>query len=192
MISAALTHLTRELNQSLRRGLADDQDMAVLCHPIGPDGTLVPQAQERLAVFLVHVERDAASGRAPAAKSGSLTRLAQGLPRVDLNLLVMFAANFSGANYAESLKLLEHTVAFFQSRPVFDTQNSPELDRRIDRLQVEMEDLGITDLTNLWGMLGGHYLPSLLYRVRLLRIDSGALLAQPPLVLRPRSTLGAA
>jgi Pvc16 N-terminal domain len=191
MIAAALTHLTRELNQSLRRGLAGDQDLVVLCNPIGPDGQLVPQAQERLAVFLVNVERDAGSGRAPARRSSGLTRMAQGLPRVDLNLLFMVAANFSGANYTESLKLLEHTVAFFQGRPVFDAQNSPELDRRIDRLQVELEDLGITDLTNLWGMLGGHYLPSLLYRVRLLRIDAGALIAQPPLIRRPEAAVGA-
>lgn len=191
MIAAALTHLTRELNQSLRRGLAADQDLAVLCNPIGPDGQLVPQAQERLAVFLVHVERDSASGRAPARRGAGLTRLTQGLPRVDLNLLVMFAANFGGANYAESLKLLSHTVAFFQSRPVFDAQNSPDLDRSLDRLQVELEDLGLTDLTNIWGMLGGHYLPSLMYRVRLLRIDAGALQAQPPLVVRPATSVGA-
>lgn len=187
MIAAALQHLTRELNASLRRGLQLDTDIAVLSHLVGPDGTPVPQAQEKLALFLVNVLRDAAGPRAPTQRAG-ISRLAKGQPPVHLNLMLMAAANFGGSNYAESLKLIAHTVAFFQSRPVFDQQNSPELDRRIERLVVELEDLPTTDLSNLWGILGGHYLPSVLYRVRLLSIDAGLVHEQLPLVLRSGTT----
>ena len=183
MIAAALQHLTRELNASLRRGLALDADIAVLSHLVGPDGAPVPQAQEKLALFLVNVLRDTAAVRAPTQRGG-LSRLAQGQPPVHLNLMLMVAANFGGSNYGESLKLIAHAVAFFQSRPVFDQQNSPEMDRRIERLVVELEDLPTTDLSNLWGILGGHYLPSVLYRVRLLSIDAGLVNEQLPLVLR--------
>jgi hypothetical protein len=189
MIAAALQHLTRELNSSLRRGLGLDADIAVLCHPTGADGMPVPQAQEKLALFLVNVLREPAAARAPVQRGG-MARLAQGHPAVPLNLLLMVAANFSGANYAESLKLIAHTIAFFQSRPVFDAQNSPELDRSIERLVVELEDLPTTDLSNLWGILGGHYLPSVLYRVRLLSIDAGMISEQLPLVLKTADRVG--
>jgi Pvc16 N-terminal domain len=189
MIAEALQHLTRELNQSLRRGLGLDSDVAVLSNLSGPGGSAVPEAQDRLAVFLVHVQRELAGGRVPTRRTG-LTRMTQGQPSVNLNLLVMFAANFSGANYGESLKLVAHTVSFFQARPVFDAQNSPELDRSIDRLVIELEDVSTTDLTNLWGMLGGNYLPSVLYRVRLLRIDAGYVNEQLPLIMQPGAGVG--
>lgn len=187
MIGAALDLLTRELNASLRRGLGLDSDIAVLSAVAGLDGQAVPQAEDRLAVFLVNIERDPAGPRSPTQRSGGLTRMVQGQPAVWLNLLVMFAANFRGANYAESLKLVAHTVAFFQSRPVFEPQNCPGMDRGIARLVLDLESLSISDLTNLWGVLGGQYLPSVLYRVRLLRIDAGMVDSQLPLVMRSES-----
>jgi hypothetical protein len=187
MIGATLDLLTRELNASLRRGLGLDGDIAVLSAVVGLDGQAVPQAEDRLAVFLVNIERDAAGPRSPVQRGGGLNRLMQGQPAVWLNLLVMFAANFRGANYAESLKLIAHTVAFFQSRPVFEPQNCPGMDRDIARVVLDLESLSINDLTNLWGMLGGHYLPSVLYRVRLLRIDAGLVDSQVPLVMRSDS-----
>jgi len=105
---------------------------------------------------------------------------------VCLNLMLMFAANFSGSNYPEALKFISSTIAFFQSRPLFDHQNTPELDPRIDKLALDIENLGIGDLSNLWGMLSGKYLPSVLYRVRLITIDAGQLNAQLPLVRQPQ------
>jgi hypothetical protein len=185
MIAAAITQIAKELNQWLRRGLETSEDLVVVSNLVGVDGTVVPQATDRLVVFLVNVERDPALARAPARQVVGLGRIGTGLPPVHLNLLVMFAANFSGSNYPEALKLISNTVAFFQSRPVFDHHNTPGLDRDIDRLVLELEDLNTTDLTNLWGMLTGHYLPSVLYRVRLLQIDSAHLADQLPPVLRP-------
>jgi hypothetical protein len=99
--------------------------------------------------------------------------------------MVMFAANFSGSNYPEALKFLSSTVAFFQGRPLFNHQNTPELDRRIDKLTLEIENLSVSDLSNLWGMLSGKYLPSVLYRMRMVNIDANQLTAQIPRVAQP-------
>ena len=97
----------------------------------------------------------------------------------------MYVANFTGVKYPEALKLLSFTAAFFQGRPMFDQQNTPGLEPGIDRLTVELENLSIADLGNLWGILGGRYLPSLVYRMRMLVIDSERLEAQVPRVLEP-------
>jgi hypothetical protein len=104
---------------------------------------------------------------------------------VHLNLLVMFAANFGGSNYPEALKFLSSTVSFFQSRPLFNHQNAPDLDRRIDKLTLEIENLSLSDLSNLWGILSGKYMPSVLYRMRLVSIDASQINALLPRIAQP-------
>ena len=47
------------------------------------------------------------------------------------------------------------------------------------------ENLSIADLGNLWGVLGGRYVPSVLMRARMVVIDSSQLTAQIPAVTRP-------
>jgi Pvc16 N-terminal domain len=84
----------------------------------------------------------------------------------------MFTANFSGGNYAEGLKFLSSTVAFFESMPAFTHDNAPDLDRRLERLTLAIENLSFADLSHVWGAIGSSYLPSVLYRMRLIRIDA--------------------
>ena len=90
----------------------------------------------------------------------------------------MVAAHFSAANYPEALKILSKVVEFFQARPVFDHHNSPSLDRGIHKLVIDIENLSLSDQALLWGSLGGRYLPSVLYRIRMVAIDSGAVHGQ--------------
>jgi len=108
---------------------------------------------------------------------------------VHLNLLVMFAANVGGATYREALKLIEHTIRFFQSRSVFTPLNTPGWIRGSISLTLEIENLSTTDLSNLWGVMGGRYVPSVLYRVRLIEIDGEELQAQPRRVSRTRTSV---
>ncbi|MCB1830920.1 MAG: DUF4255 domain-containing protein, partial [Gammaproteobacteria bacterium] len=106
-----------------------------------------------------------------------------------LNLSLMFAANFSGGNYPEALKGISATLRFFQMTPVLDHQNTPELDRRIDRLALEIENLDIQQLSNLWGILSTRYLPSVLYKVRMITIDADAVKSELHLINEPRPSI---
>lgn len=105
-----------------------------------------------------------------------------------LNFYVMFAGNFSGNNYMESLKFISNTISFFQRHPVFDHDNTPDLDPRIDKLVLDIQNLTIADLGNLWGILSGRYLPSILYKVRLAAFDSDDVMTQVPTVTDARTT----
>ena len=75
----------------------------------------------------------------------------------------MMSANFGAGNYAEALKTISQAISFFQQQAVFDRQNSPGLDSRIEKLILDMENLKIPDLNNLWSLMGGRYLPSAFY-----------------------------
>ncbi len=167
MINNIIAQLAQHLNQALKRQANADDDLVVVCNLYQPDGTVVEQATNKLNVFLVNMERDGMAS--PAMRNPNMVRRAS--PPVGLNLMVMFAANFSGSHYAQALTLLSGTVEFFQRQPVFTQQNMTGLDPRVDKVTVEILDLGLADLSRLWSMFGGRHMPSVLYRVRGLVFD---------------------
>lgn len=191
MIAAAITGIAGQLNQSLRRSFKVGEDLVVVSNLTEPDGNLVSQVSNKLALFLVNLEKDTLPYRPSALSHANMGRAGLSQAPVHLNLMLMFAATFSGTNYPEALKFISHTIGFFQSRPVFDHQNTPELDPRIDKLMLDIENLGISDLSNLWGILGGKYMPSVLYRMRMVAIDSGQLSGQAPYVSQPQAGVSA-
>jgi hypothetical protein len=184
VIGAAIVRIAQELNLTLRRRTQSTEDLVVVSNLLELDGTVAPQSMDKVAAFLVNVEREPTLQRGLARIDRGADRVGLVQPPVHLNLLVMFAANFSGTKYPEALKLISHTAAFFQANPVFDQQNTPGLDPGIDRLTLEIENLNLADLGNLWGVLGSRYLPSILYRMRMIVIDSARLEAQAPRVVR--------
>lgn len=191
MIAAAITGIAAQLNQSLRRTFKIGEDLVIVSNLTEPDGNLVSQVPNKLALFLVNIEKDTLPYRPSALSHAGMGRASMSQAPVHLNLMMMFAATFSGTNYPEALKFISHTIGFFQSRPVFDHQNTPELDQRIDKLMLEIENLSISDLSNLWGILSGKYMPSVLYRVRMVAIDSGQLSGQAPYVSQPQAGVSA-
>lgn len=65
-------------------------------------------------------------------------------------------------------------MQFFQANPVFDSLTSPNLDAKIEKLLVKMHSLSFEQLNHLWGVLGGKYMPSVLYKVTQVVIDEDA------------------
>ena len=171
MIDAALGLIARQLNEHLRRRFQLSEDLAVLSNLLEQNGTPVPLVANKLVLFLAGVERDTLAHRAPGARLGlQPQQLATGEP-VYLNLLVMCAANFSGGNYPEALKFLSSAIAFFQSHHMLDQHNAPGLDARLERLMLSIENLSSSEMHSLWGIHSGRYLPSVLYRVRMISLD---------------------
>ncbi|HUG26174.1 DUF4255 domain-containing protein [Piscinibacter sp.] len=184
MIDAAIGQIAQQLNQALRRSFQVGEDLVVVSNLHEQDGTVASHVANKLVVFLVNIERESVPMPGERAASG-LGRIGMSNAPIHLNPMVMFAANFGGSNYPEALKFISSAISFFQGRPVFDHQNTPELDGRIDRLVLEMEPLSVSDLSNLWGILSGKYVPSVLYRMRMVTIDSAQLTSQAPRVSRP-------
>ncbi len=172
MINSAISHITHHLNQYLGRTFSLNEDIAVISNIAEQDGNVAINVNNKLAVFLVNIEKDDSPAyfKAQGFIGGHENIITY--PPLHLNLFLMFSANFEGPNYSEALKFLSHTISFFQKNPVFTRQNSPDLDPRIDKLILDIENLNINDLSSLWSILSGKYQPSVLYRVRMLTFDS--------------------
>jgi Pvc16 N-terminal domain len=186
MIHVVVNYLAAQLNQALRRTLRVAEDLVIAAPLHEPDGAIATVAANRLLVFLVNIEREAGAFAPTARASSVAVRRAVTAEPLHLNLLVMFAANCAAANYQEALKLISFTAAYFQSHSLLDHYKDPDLDERIERLTLELEAMTINDLSNLWGVLGGRYLPSVLYRVRMVSVGGQELLEQQARIAQPR------
>lgn len=186
MIDAALTQISQQLNQALRRRFRISDDLVALSSIHEQDGSVASHIADKLVVSLVNIEKETVTmqrGSREAASRDAFLR-----PPICLNLIVMVSANFGSSNYAEALKLLSSCVSYFQSRPVLDHANTPDLDTRIEKLTLEIRNLDVTELSNLWGILSGRYMPSVLYKVRMLSMDAGEIDHEVPTVLEPTTT----
>jgi len=179
MIGAALDHIAAYLNQSLRQRFLVDEDFAVVAPVTDSDGSQAINASNKLAIFLVNIERDTLPYS--SQQSGG-THFTQRPTPIFLNVRMMIAASFSASNYREALKLLSNGISLLQAQTVFDRQNTPDLDSRLEKIIIDIESLSNTELSNLWGIFGGRYVPSALYRIRMIAYDSTAISAQIPVI----------
>lgn len=172
MINAAINQLALNLDEALRKTFHLDENIVVVSNTVEQDGSLPLQANNKVALSLINIEREIYSKKHTTMGAGFSRAPISNQP-VHLNIYVMVSICFGGNNYLESMKFLSNTIVFFQRHPVFDHANSPEMDDRIEKLILDIENLSIQDLSNLWGVLGGKYFPSVLYRVRMVTIDPG-------------------
>ncbi|MEM8910008.1 MAG: Pvc16 family protein, partial [Bacteroidota bacterium] len=60
--------------------------------------------------------------------------------------------------------------------------NSPALPKGVNRLVFEMESLDLHQLNHIWGAIGTKYLPSSVYRLKMLTINDHAIRGLVPSV----------
>lgn len=173
MLTTALSFITQELNDYFNRTFQPLEPKAVLSAHVSLDGTPVADIVNKVSITLINLEPEATIRNATAARRSPDSSL-QLHPTINLNLHVLFAANFG--EYTEALKFLGGTLNFFQSHSLFTPQNSPRLDAGLDRLAVELETMSYQEWSHLWGVLGTKYMPSVVYKIRMVPIQGGAVL----------------
>ena len=190
MIDTAIIQIATNVNQHLMRTFGLNEDVVVVSNILEQDGTVATHVNNKIVVSLVNIEKENAPLNQPRVAAASAVRATVSNPPVYVNLYLMFASYFSGSNYQEGLKFISNTISYLQGQNTFDQHNSPGLDRNINKLVMDIHNLDITDLSNLWGVLSGKYLPSVLYKVRMVTVDAGAVKDQIPSVTKPAATIG--
>jgi hypothetical protein len=183
LIDRAISLVAQRLNQHLRGRFGVADDLVAVTALTDAEGKPATAARNRLVLFVTGIAHDpvarGAGGR-PMAYAG---RMPLGEAPVHLNVDLMLASNFDADNYLEALKILSNAVQFFQATPVFDRLSAPEMDPGLQQLALEIRNLDTDAAGQLWGIIGGRYVPSVLYRMRTIAIDAGALADEAPLVV---------
>jgi hypothetical protein len=100
-------------------------------------------------------------------------------PAVHLYLTLLFTSVRRAGAYGLSLQDLQNVIGFFQKKFVFDHSNTPSLNVNIEKLVLDMVSLNLQQLHEIWSVLGGRYFPSVVYRMRMVTIDSVSELSGP-------------
>jgi hypothetical protein len=182
MIDLALDFLCKQLNTYLLDKLDPPPpgDAIVLANisqlnEIQPNSGGNIDDPQNAFVSLVNIEEDRISKSQENTVRRDNTVIYKN-PKVFLNLYVLFAVSLN--NYTEALKRLSFIIQFFQFKNVFTAVNSPTLDPAIEKLIVDMHSLSFEQANQLWATLGGRYIPSVLYKIRLVGIEEGAVDAE--------------
>jgi hypothetical protein len=93
-------------------------------------------------------------------------------PEIKLNICMLIAANpqDEDGDYRTSLQLLSLAITFFQFRHYFTAENSPSMPSDVDSLIVELYPISLENQSYLWGALGVKYRPSVVYKIRMIKI----------------------
>lgn len=174
IIKEALSFLEKELKGYLSAKLNSGNEDAIkvgnIVKVLDGDGDASSNSARAL-ISLVNVEEDRLS-KSPDNYRKIDDKILYKNPKIFLNLYLLITAK--QADYGEALKVLSYIIQFFQHKNVFDLQNSPLLDPKIERLVLDLHTLNFEQMNHLWGILGGKYVPSVLYKMRVVGIEEEA------------------
>jgi len=191
MIDKALNFLHGELNAFLARRFQSNENLVVLSSLANPDGTVPMAIENKLILTLANVEREtlaATNYNSTPNISGPKTQIS---PPLNFNLYILVSSNF-GNNYVEAMKFLSQAMAFFQAKPVFSHEASASFPSELERLTCEIVNLDFSLLNNLWAALGAKYLPSIVYKLRMLTIQEAWASDRVPVISGTESRSGSA
>ncbi|MBN1301232.1 MAG: DUF4255 domain-containing protein [Melioribacteraceae bacterium] len=171
MIDIALEQLKSTIIRFLT-GLTElnitSEDFVEINPLVKHDGTIA-LTDNTLGITLVNVEEERVVKSQKAFSIESNGQVSRLNPEIKLNLFVLISANFS--DYDKGLQYLSAVIRCFQSNNVFTHENTPEMDSTLEKLIVELFTLNFEQQNHLWGALGAKYVPSVLYRVRLITVQ---------------------
>jgi hypothetical protein len=168
MVKQVLELLQRTLNDFLgSKGLGPDP--VVISNIRDHDGRVV-LANDKIALVLINMVHEQVTST--PANRGVGPNAGHANPSLDINLFVLFFANFQGDHYAHGLTMISETISCFHQTPVLTRVNAPDLPPSIDKLALEYTDLNISELNDVMHMLGVRYLPSVCYKVKTLPFTS--------------------
>ncbi|WP_439488108.1 DUF4255 domain-containing protein [Algoriphagus sp.] len=185
MIHSTLKFLTAELNAFIKLKVGDPVgDRIVLSSVTNETGIIIPD--KSLGLSLINIEEERTIKEQRSTYINAVGKTEKRNPEIQLNLYILITANFQNKNindssddYVEGLKQLGYAISFFQSKNVFTKENSPGLassDPDLTKIVVELYSYSFEQLHNFWTVVGAKYLPSVLYKVKTLRIQENQLL----------------
>lgn len=125
---------------------------------------------DKVVASVVNIEQENSLRNLPFKRTvqtaGGLTEGIQQQAEIYLNIYVLFSANKT--NYGTALQRISQVIAFFQRRLVFTQANTPVLvTLNLDKVIFDLYSTRFEELNQLWSIMGGKYIPSVVYKMRL-------------------------
>lgn len=165
MIYSAVSTISSVVNDYLRNRFSTIEDKLVVSNLVNPDGSVAVTEPDKIIMSLVNLQQETVSHRGRGATNKA----------VNLNVFLLFSASFEENNYLEGLRYLSGIISFFQANKVLNHSNTPDMDPDIDKLSFEIVNQDLQNMSHLWGTMGAKYMPSILYKTRMISFTDGFL-----------------
>ncbi len=173
MIGTTLAYLRKRVDGHLRTALLLEDDGSSADRVIFVDGDKLEPltiAQSAISMLVVNVEeerelRSADPYRQMVSTSNNGIQIQQVYPEIRLIVSILFIARYK--DYVSAWNYLAEVISFFQSNPVLDAENDPNLPKEIDRIASEMVSHTHQQQNEVWSALRITQHPAILYRLKL-------------------------
>lgn len=126
--------------------------------------------QSKVVLTLVNLEEEKTLKNGPYYVQEGET-LVKKNPTIYLNLYLLFSC--ADEDYETALTKISRIIGTFQSKFVFtpDTAEVP-FPGEIEKIILDLFSINFEQSNHMWGILGGKYIPSVLYKARLIAIQA--------------------
>jgi len=174
MIQVTLNYIREILNENIRNEFSISENKVVISNIIKADGSVPANIDGKIVFFLVNLDeestlknsmnRSALNGRDSFVHSS---------PNLNLNVHLLFCANFDSTVYLEGVSYLSSIIRFFQANKKITFEHSGDSGNRKNNLSFELCKLDYSQLSHLWSAVGSKLMPFVVYKVGLIVFDEG-------------------
>ena len=173
MIDQALQFIRDELNLYLNTAIPMGGNDRVVASNIvqqemgdGNSTTLTDIKDNSIIFSLINIEEERVFKDQTKFAKDTNGMIQRREPELKLNIYMIFAAHFN--DYLTGIKNLSAVLSFFQANRVFNAANYPNMDPALDRLVVDLHTFSLSQSFEFWQSLGGSFLPSVTYKMRMI------------------------
>lgn len=180
MIAKALTFVSDFLNHQIKMTYGIDEDRVVVSSLINPDGSITENIENKVVISVINLEHETTVNASGNYVNGGNNSFGKVSPPVYLNLYLLISANYDSGNYTEALKMLSTVIGVFQANTYFTKQKDPTMQSPLEKLTFEIFNLPINELSHIWSGIGAKYVPSIVYKVRMITIKEDLISKEVP------------
>jgi len=177
MIYEILNFIKNKLNSSLSEVRRNAEPIVVLSNP-WTNNDSNKGATFLNSISLINIEEEKNFKTQGWQISQTKAQKANGVyttrePDIKLNLFILISAY--NKSYDDALKFISRVVGFFQSNNVFvrNNGNEEDLPKEVEKVIMELYTATLEQQNQIWASLSTGYIPSVIYKVRMITIDTG-------------------
>lgn len=173
MIKEVLIILKDKLNDS-DNGLMDDDGEIAIVDDIAKHDEEAELLDNKVVITLLNVQEESTLKnaswytRTTISENPPLYDMKKQNPPAYLNLYVMISANRTA--YDKALSNISKTIEIFQTNNVLDYIDADET--KNFKFRIELHSIPFDQLSYVWGLLGGKVMPSVLYKISVIKIEA--------------------
>lgn len=166
MIYEALRLVVSEINDAIAPAATNKPLTLANIAKVNDNSTFTTDFKDKLVLSIVNFEEDRIA-KTPDNYYIENNKVKYRNPPFHLNLTLLFSATH---DYEVAIPYLEQILLFFQVKNVFNPENTPTLATaapEVENMIFDLMSLNLEQVHQLWSTLGGHYMPSVMFKLRM-------------------------